>query len=604
MGIILFACADEGLTQQVKAVVGNDAPNTEIITTNRDSFGDDLKKIDKEITVIVSRGGLGQFISKNYHYHVVYMRISLIDMFAHILALKNEGAEHIAIVGTDAWLEVVNDNSDEKLLGCKIFSVGSREKQVQLMRELPSMGFDALITGASDMKLAESLGLKCKPLFTSANSVARAYEEAKFISNVIKSEQLRTKQVRTLLDSAEDALVMLGNSSISYANAGAKKLFGTDFSYERMQDYLHMHNVTTMIDDNPMLVNSTTYSLDDNSFGSILSFKYAAAIHRSERILRNAQTKGFIARHSFDSIISESNTMKRCIESAKQYAACDSNILITGETGTGKELFAQSLHNASMRKDMPFVSINCASIPADILEGELFGRAEQSSGVRRPGKYGLFELAHGGTLFLDEISSMPLPMQARLLRVLQEKELFRIGDEKVIPVDVRIICSTNRDLPECISKGTFRADLYYRINVLELDIPSLRARKADIGGLFKYFINMYGNRYKFPVRIQDRDCIKLLEDYSWPGNVRELKNIAERSVLLCHSGVITKDFLADLLVSENSYISARNSELNPKKHRKPDREELERLLQVYSKKDICAMLGISRTTLWRMESEL
>ena len=279
-------------------------------------------------------------------------------------------------------------------------------------------------------------------------------------------------------------------------------------------------------------------------------------------------------------------------------------MLIIGETGTGKELFAQSVHNASARRNQPFVSINCAAIPPNLLESELFGYVDGAfTGAKKSGKYGVFELANNGTLFLDEIGEMPLELQSRLLRVLQEKELMRVGDDKIIPVNVRVICATNRDLLRHIEDGKFRADLYYRINVLKLAIPPLRARPADICPLFKYYLHIFSQKYRKLVQLSSPECASVLENYPWPGNTRELMNVAERTVVLCEGEQLSPVFLQGLLSSENPRPKSRPAKERPPKRQKISREEVEKLLDVYSQPEVCEMLGISRTTLWRIKNK-
>ena len=224
--------------------------------------------------------------------------------------------------------------------------------------------------------------------------------------------------------------------------------------------------------------------------------------------------------------------MKETIEVARMAARSSSNVLIEGESGTGKELFAQAIHNASKRSAGPFVAVNCGAIPRELIASELFGYSEGAfTGAKKGGNPGKFELADGGTLFLDEIGDMPLEQQVALLRVIQEKSVSRIGSNQVIPVDVRIICATNKNLLELMQTGRFRQDLYYRLNVINLRILPLRERKEDIPVLFQHFLqqmNQEGNQ------LSQQDVIEHLLSYDWPGNVRELQNVVERFVHLEH----------------------------------------------------------------------
>ena len=605
MGIILFACANEELTRQVERVLGPTEDSIQIITTSRVTVDEDIRNVDQEIALIVSRGSLGQYIAQRFPYHVILMRISLMDILKNVAELKAEGAKKIAVIASSAWADKDFSLCDEQTMGCTFLMAETIEERLELIENLRSAGFDALITIGQEADLARRYGLKVRTLTTTETSIIDSYKDAKFIASVIRSEQLRSGQVRFLLDNSDDALVLLDQDQVSYANMQAKQLFGTaNIPYQSLTPYLEMRNSTAKVGEVSVLVNSTSYSVSRQDFGHIISFKDISNIHKTEQIVRRSQQKGFVAKASFNNIICESVTMKHCIEDALQYAQFDSNVLIIGETGTGKELFAQSIHNASARRNQPFVSINCAAIPPNLLESELFGYVDGAfTGAKKSGKYGVFELANNGTLFLDEIGEMPLELQSRLLRVLQEKELMRIGDDKIIPVNVRVICATNRDLLRHIEDGKFRADLYYRINVLKLTIPPLRARPADICPLFKYYLHIFGQKYRKTVQLSSPESISVLENYPWPGNTRELMNIAERTVVLCEGEQLSAVFLQSLLSGESQRPKNRPVKERAPKRRTISREEVEKLLAVYSQPEVCEMLGISRTTLWRIKNK-
>jgi transcriptional regulator with PAS, ATPase and Fis domain len=236
--------------------------------------------------------------------------------------------------------------------------------------------------------------------------------------------------------------------------------------------------------------------------------------------------------------------MRSLIKAAREYSGTECNIMIQGETGTGKELFAQSIHNAGPRAAGPFVAVNCAALPGALLESELFGYAPGAfTGALRSGKTGLFELAHNGTLFLDEITELDVFLQARLLRVLQAKEIMRVGDSRVIPLDVRVIAATNRNPQQEVRLGRMRADLFFRLNVLDIAVPPLRERREDIAPLFRYYLGHYGKKYGRTPRAPSRRMLDALENRAWPGNVRELENLAEKYVTL--GGLPLEDLLPD-----------------------------------------------------------
>jgi nitrogen regulation protein NR(I) len=245
--------------------------------------------------------------------------------------------------------------------------------------------------------------------------------------------------------------------------------------------------------------------------------------------------------------VGESSAMKAVFEVVAKVADSPSTVLITGESGTGKELVSQALHRGSSRRDKPFIKVNCAAIPKDLVESELFGYEKGAFTGAVGSKPGRFELADGGTLFLDEIGEVPLEMQVKLLRALQESEFERVGGIKTIRVDVRLITATNRDLKALISDGKFREDLFYRLNVVPIALPPLRDRKEDISLLVNHFIEKYNRRLSKKVERIEDEALQLLMGYSWPGNIRELENLMERSVLFAEGRVILASSLPDAL---------------------------------------------------------
>jgi transcriptional regulator with PAS, ATPase and Fis domain len=300
--------------------------------------------------------------------------------------------------------------------------------------------------------------------------------------------------------------------------------------------------------------------------------------------------------------------MKAAMEKALSYAQVDSTILIEGETGSGKELFAQSIHNASKRRYEPFIALNCAALPENLLESELMGYEEGAfTGARRGGKPGLLELADKGTIFLDEINQISPSIQAKLLRVLQEKQVLRLGGDRVIPVDIKIIAATNESLEGKVAKGCFREDLYYRLNVLNLPIPPVRQRRDDIPLLLEYFIK-YFSQIHGPIKKMSDESLSLLTGYDWPGNVREIYNFVERYAVLGKNGVMPESSLVREYVCKNNIL--RKDPHQPEQGflkiklgtlRDMEKELLEKAVALFggNKTQAALLLGISRTTLWK-----
>ncbi|WP_152534795.1 sigma-54 interaction domain-containing protein [Bacillus cihuensis] len=305
------------------------------------------------------------------------------------------------------------------------------------------------------------------------------------------------------------------------------------------------------------------------------------------------------ASYTFEHLIGESVAFNEVIDQARKAAKSDSNVLLLGESGTGKELFAHSIHNASRRAMGVFVKVNCAAIPGELLESELFGYEEGSfTGAKKGGKAGKFEAADGGTIFLDELGELPLHMQVKLLRVLQEKEIERVGSTSSIPIDVRVIAATNRNLEEMVAKGEFRLDLYYRLKVMEIMIPSLKERQIDIEILVNHFIDKYQQIMKKQVKGISDHALRLLTFYSWPGNIRELENIIERALNFVDEGTaITKEHLPEEIAGQKEITSIRSlAEV-------VEYTECNTILACLrmtqgNKSETAKQLGVSRTTLY------
>ena len=281
---------------------------------------------------------------------------------------------------------------------------------------------------------------------------------------------------------------------------------------------------------------------------------------RDKNELEQRRQLEFIKEKKVDMVVCDENTIKTLLL-ADSVAKMDTTVVLCGESGVGKEVFAKYIRDNSRRKDAPYVKVNCGAIPENLIESELFGYEKGSfTGANKSGKIGLFEMADHGTIFLDEIGELPLNMQVKLLRVLQEQEIERIGGTKPVRIDVRVIAATNRNLEKMIEEKKFREDLYYRLMVFPIHIPALRERKKDIESLAEYFLKELNNRYKGNKHLAE-NCMMILENYQWPGNVRELKNIVERAFIISQSDEITTESIpiTDANVHMNKYRKAKAS---------------------------------------------
>ena len=278
------------------------------------------------------------------------------------------------------------------------------------------------------------------------------------------------------------------------------------------------------------------------------TFWYGAKYRWDKRSKQPKKLTGYFSKYEFKDLIGKNKRFLTTKNKAKKISKTNSTIILSGETGTGKELFAGAIHNNSLRKNNPFVAINCTTLPENLLESELFGYEKGAfTGANKEGKIGLFERADKGTLFLDEIGDLPLSLQTRLLRVIEEKEIMRIGGDSIIPIDVRIIAATNRNLQELVDKGKFRKDLYFRLNVFQFQIPSLRERREDIPILIEYFFEKWEAS-----RILKQDFISFYNNYKWPGNIRELKNVLKNMITLSQDDLKLEN-LPDYLKNEENF---------------------------------------------------
>lgn len=371
-----------------------------------------------------------------------------------------------------------------------------------------------------------------------------------------------------------------------------------------------------------VLINSNPVYFNGQIIGAVVSetdvtnqvvlneklFNMSNEVHRLEQEVAKYKDSS----DPFNFIKGQSAALQRTVHLARKVCSVKSTVLILGESGVGKEVFAKAIHEASEKPNAPFISINCGAIPVSLFESELFGYERGAfSGADSKGKKGKIELAKGGTLFLDEVGEMPLAMQVKLLRVLQERKYYRVGGEKEIDINFRIIAATNRDLHELMKDGHFREDLYYRLNVVSLNIPPLRERKEDIIELTHYFLNDFSFSYQRPIHGLSPEVINELLRYNWPGNIRELRNVVERLVVFATDGVIKKDYLS---FNTNNISFDNIPKIASNMHKESDvtilslKEEMdqhekkvvERALKILdgNKLECAKKLGVTRATLY------
>lgn len=570
--------------------------------------------------VIVARGITYGKVQELYlEKHVTHLSFDGMDIMGALLQCREDF--HPNRIGLCLKREEVQSilGGLEELCRAKIriYEVTDEQSAIQAVDACQSDGMDAVVCGGTVGHICQGRGMPYTYIHIRSETLEHALVEAKNTAISINTERTKSNIIRMILDGNEDAVLAVDESGrILEANDQAYQLyhlaFVADWKGRRVSD---IHPDLTFIGnrENPcrdgdenflnlygqrFLVKYKLISGETSGLGTLITTQAADKILQEERkIRRGLLEKGLSAKYSFRDIIAVSPAMQHKVEMAKKFSQAPSNVLITGETGTGKELFAHSIHAASSRAGQPFVAVNCATLPETLLESELFGYEPGAfSGASREGKTGLFELAHHGTIFLDEIGEIPVTLQAKLLRVLQEREIRRVGSTAVIPVDVRVIAATNVNIQSQIAQGKLRSDLLHRLNTLEIYIPPLRERPDDILPLVESQIRVLAaEQGKSPPLLtpQARD---LLRRYAWPGNVRELRNVCERLVVLSSAQAVDEEALRDLHLFFPERESPRTVEVE-----RPMQEPITFQIPVtMKKKDLAKELGISRTTLWRM----
>ncbi len=620
---ILVVVPYEELNEQVRRYFA--AADTDDFIVELEHFigTGDMKIKRRDADIVVARGITGKALAReNPTVHLVEIPITAGDLIEALWTCRGAfGSKGVGVILTDTG--ICDSRKLKDLTGIPI-QVRKAENETELyaaIDELAGSGVETFIGGLTLCRKCEESGLGYVHIKSGNEAMTRALNDAVAAAKSLNRERTRANLLSTVLNNAEDMLfAMTREGTIIAANAQASALFRRDGGSIEGRRIVDLHpdgewksilstqaNSETIrtIGGQLLLMRTTPITVDKESVGVLVTLRNVDAIRETEqKIRKQLSRKGLVAHYRFGDILCENGRMKALIADACKYSQVDSSVLIVGETGTGKELFAQSIHNASKRSSHPFVAVNCAALPEQLLESELFGYTEGSfSGAVKGGRIGLFELAHKGTIFLDEIGEMPLSLQAKILRVLQEREIRRIGGDTVVPVDVRIISATNIDIRDRVRNAQFRQDLYYRIDLLNINIPPLRERPEDIELLFRHFTGRYAAESGKPVPEVEPGVVPILKAYPWLGNVRELRNFSERMVILNESGIIGETAAAAFFAVNGGGASR---ELRDEKQREPepirdgDAELFRRFLDSGLKQgEFAKTLGMSRTTLWR-----
>lgn len=569
----------------------------------------------KGVQVIISRGGTTRLLERSeLTIPVVDIALSPFNMLSAIHKAQSFGRK-ITVMGSIRIIRGVEKLGRILNVDLEIHEIYNRNEAEAYVRSRMQSDdpIQVLLGGAVAESLANEYGLPTVFLETSQEDIETALEEAYRLLEVRRIEAQKTEQFKAILDNINHGVIAVDKQGIiTTFNRAAGKITGMAQMHvegRRLAEVLPLDTTPDVIKSGQpqlgnltrtgrtmVLSNKVPVKVGSEIMGAVETLEDVTKIREYENIIRvKLAEKGYVAHFTFNDIIGDSPAVKETVRLARKFAEVDSIILIEGESGTGKEVFAQAIHSASNRSKGPFVAVNCGAIPDSLIESELFGYHPGAfSGARREGKDGLFTQAHTGTIFLDEISETSQSFQTTLLRVIQEMEVRPLGSDKVIPIDIRIIAATNRKLKHEVDHGNFRKDLYYRLNILRLNIPPLRYRKEDIPQLARHFIGQNTTKLCKDVSIS-QNAMSALKQYDWLGNIRELQNVIERLCVTC-----------DLKI-DDQLVAYALDECRLEDFEAPERMDCIRknhILEVLrqcgnNKKKAAEKLGISRTTLWR-----
>ena len=581
-------------------------------------FGTDyntLQEIESEI--VVARGITYLALCElKPHLHIVPILQGPNDLVEALYSASLHESGSIGLLAGSA--DMCNIEHISALIGrsVKVFIANDQEAIKKGVESLRLDGCEIFLGGLTMCRYCEEKEYPYVHIKSGIQSISRSIHEAITTARSLERAKVRMNILNTLINNDKDAMIAINNSGVVVvSNMMAEQLLGKNMINNQIENFYTGNlwsktlssgegtEVIETIHGLQILVSSIPIMTGSEGLGVLLTFQNIETIRSVERKIRKELSKkGLVARYTFSDIITINAELLSLVEKARRYSKVGGAVLLIGETGTGKELFAQSIHNASKRRGEPFVAINCAALPENLLESELFGYSEGAfSGANRGGKSGLFELAHKGTIFLDEIGEMPIKLQAKLLRVLQEKEVRRVGGDTVVPVDVRVISATNVNISEKVKRGEFRLDLFYRISLLNLRLIPLNKRKEDIPVLFNHFVTSSCISQKISPPNIEEGAYHLLMKYPWPGNVRELRNAAERLAILLTTDIIREAQIIELDIPATSLVDDSFNDESPHDTKNLNNEELFRAYTMsgLTKEEFAKSVGLSRTTLWR-----
>ncbi|HCB0617301.1 TPA: sigma 54-interacting transcriptional regulator [Klebsiella quasipneumoniae subsp. quasipneumoniae] len=565
--------------------------------------------------IIISRGGTAALLRNNIPIPVIEIAHDFHGVYRILQEAKNK-SQKIAAIGFPQFCRALRHYQSMTNDAFKICQVYNHHDIENVIKNLSENDYHMVIGGLTVAEMAKKYNLNVIEGDADNNSIEQAINEAHGLLKYINRENLKLVMSHAALNQSREGIMCVDQlGEIIHINAIGMTLFQCQvgdnlFKKEVFKDiYASMINESN-VKEQAIEINGTLVSLSvrhfsnrHNSYAVITGLSQESTLWQ-QTTSKKSHLRGYATSYSFDNIIAQSPIMHQVIQKARLCAQHELPVHILGDTGTGKELFAQSIHHVSARSHGPFVALNCAAIPESLLESELFSYAEGAfTNARKGGKPGVFEMATNGTVFIDEISEAPLSVQVKLLRVLQEKQFSRLGGDTLLSADFRLITASNKDLGQLVASGEFRQDLYYRINILELQLPSLRERPEDIMVLIHHLLQQQNKHLTFTA-----DAVNCLQNYDWPGNIRELQAVIYRLIVLLDGNTVNKEVLQQIshlspachqsvsLVSDHTLVADESDLLK--------KQEKQLIASVIEKTDgdrtrASAILGISPTTLWR-----
>ncbi|WP_281072619.1 sigma 54-interacting transcriptional regulator [Succinivibrio dextrinosolvens] len=567
--------------------------------------------------VAIGRSGTADLLRGVKGLSVVDITASYYEIQRGISNLIEKRCKNISVISQYNFIGLTHAEFNVGNVKVTLNPCKNTEDIISTVERRVDSGTDGVLGCVLAIETAKSHNLIVEPLESDFFSIKKVILQALEMLEYLNVSQKNFECMETVLDNIDEGVIFFdSDNKPAIYNESALKLMQPESKeqwFHILEDYMNRaNNVPRVVNLNQNKVLFRSIPLSGNKFisgnktsSNVVIMQDSTAIEENAKNIKiSSYEKGLFARRSFKDIRFESLVMEDAVALAKRFSNSDSTVMLFGETGVGKEGFAQSIHNNSPRAKKPFVSVNCASLPQGLVASELFGYAEGAfTGARSSGKKGLFELAQGGTIFLDEITEIPLEVQSQFLRVIQEREVMRIGDDRIIPLDIRIICASNKKILPLCEQGKFRYDLYYRLNVLQLTIPPLRERSMDVLVLFKAFMAEFLHKNEEDIEFEDSIRSVLLA-YSWPGNVRELRNFAE--ALSFYGDEIKVSNVLNILNHDKEVVSAGSDGGQQVLNFKDDmplaeieKEYYRYMLERHSNAEVAKLAGISRTSLWR-----